>query len=274
MEGARMIDEWPIIERRIRSFDLVVRRRATDPGGTAASTEPVSVYETDIDFGLMNAADEKPADEAAAMNEEETLVYGLVDGRSTVQDIIDRCHLGEFETCRILYELMSRDLVEEGIGDLSRAEAPAAPPGRSFLLRGATVAMGVLALISLLLSLRSPLSPLGTGGIDPFAVNRIRIHLSQARVGRIDQALRIYHLERQTLPLSLDVLVRDGFLRQRDLLDPWGHPYGYDIDPSGYAITGCDSSGQPDRSVSIQSQFAASQRLALEGGVSAQPIRR
>src|SRR4029077_21046660 len=29
MEGARMIDEWPIIEKRIRSYDMVFRRKNT-----------------------------------------------------------------------------------------------------------------------------------------------------------------------------------------------------------------------------------------------------
>src|SRR6266571_3857086 len=30
MEGARMIDEWPIIEKRIRSYDMVFRKKLTD----------------------------------------------------------------------------------------------------------------------------------------------------------------------------------------------------------------------------------------------------
>ena len=30
MEGARMIDEWPIIEKRIRSYDMVFRKKMTD----------------------------------------------------------------------------------------------------------------------------------------------------------------------------------------------------------------------------------------------------
>src|SRR5690349_14147696 len=30
MEGARMIDEWPIIEKRVRSYDMVFRRKLTD----------------------------------------------------------------------------------------------------------------------------------------------------------------------------------------------------------------------------------------------------
>src|SRR6266576_3037615 len=30
MEGARMIDEWPIIEKRIRSYEMVFRKKLTD----------------------------------------------------------------------------------------------------------------------------------------------------------------------------------------------------------------------------------------------------
>src|SRR4051794_1923898 len=30
MEGARMIDEWPIIEKRIRSYDMIFRKKLTD----------------------------------------------------------------------------------------------------------------------------------------------------------------------------------------------------------------------------------------------------
>src|SRR5436305_8431969 len=30
MEGARMIDEWPIIEKRIRSYDMVFRKKASE----------------------------------------------------------------------------------------------------------------------------------------------------------------------------------------------------------------------------------------------------
>src|SRR5215210_9048416 len=30
MEGARMMDEWPIIEKRIRSYDMVFRRKVSD----------------------------------------------------------------------------------------------------------------------------------------------------------------------------------------------------------------------------------------------------
>lgn len=271
MEGARMVDEWPIIERRVRSYDLVVRRKSNS---AAAASGPVSVYETDINFDLMMKGDPKADEEVSRLSEEETVVYGLIDGRSTVQDIIDRCHLGEFDTCRILYEMMTRDLVEEGLSEPPRPAARVAPPALSALFRGGLAAMAVMSALSLYFAFSSPLSPFGRGDHDPFAIDRIRTHLSQARVGRIDQAIRTYHLERQTIPATLESLVQEGFLLGRDLIDPWGRGYGFELEPSGYAITGYDRNGQPDDTVSVQSQFVGTQRLALEGSASGNPLTR
>ena len=113
----------------------------------------------------------------------------------------------------------------------------------------------------------SPLSPVGgSAGLDPFGVERIRSHLSQARVGRIDRALRLFYLDRQALPNSLEPLVSEGFLSARDLVDPWGRPYVFQIRPSGYSITGFGPGGLPDKAISAESRFRAPDRLALEGG--------
>jgi hypothetical protein len=271
MEGARMIDEWPILERRIRSFDLVLRRKST---GHPPSADPVSVYETDIDFELTQGQDGAADAAAPRLDEAENLVYGLVDGRSTIQDIIDRSHLGDFETSRILYELLTRDLIEEGLAGDARPEAPAARTTASWLLRGALLLMPAVAAVSLLTALRSPFSPLGHGSRDPFGIDRIRTHLSQAKVGRIDQAVHIYLLQKQLVPGSIEDLVGEGFLRADDLQDPWGRPYRFETDAGGYTITGYDAAGLPDKTVSLQSEFAAAQRLALEGGSPASLQRR
>ena len=44
---------------------------------------------------------------------EEQDVLHMVDGRHTIQDLVDRCPLGEFDTYRILYDLLDRGLIEE-----------------------------------------------------------------------------------------------------------------------------------------------------------------
>src|SRR2546428_734147 len=108
-------------------------------------------------------------------------------------------------------------------------------------------------------------------GSDPFGVDRIRSHLSQARVGRIDRALHLFYLDHQTLPSSLDPLVTEGFLDPRDLSDPWGRAYAFRIHPSGYSIAGFAPDGRPEKAISAESRFLAPERLTLEGGAGDTP---
>src|SRR6266704_1413689 len=97
MEGARILDEWPMIEKGIRSFSAVYRH---------ANVE--------IAAALKGAAAKAGKDDAAraiTLSDEDRKVYQLVDGRRTVQEIVERCSLSEFDTCRLLYELIGRQLL-------------------------------------------------------------------------------------------------------------------------------------------------------------------
>src|SRR5438093_3660181 len=107
MEGARILDEWPMIEKGIRSFSAVFRH---------ANVEIASAGKT----GAAAALDE--AARAVTLSEEDRKVYQLVDGKRTVQEIVERCPLSEFDTCRIIYELIGRQILEE-----VRAAGPRAP---------------------------------------------------------------------------------------------------------------------------------------------------
>ena len=264
MEGARMIDEWPIIERRITTFQMILKPKADT---RLSDRGPISVYETDIDFGLIEDPDRKRDDERVRLSKDEAAIYRLVDGRSTVQDIIDRSQIGEFDTCKILYELLSRELVEEGLSSPTKAAAAPAPPKRRYALKAGLILMPALAVLGGYFAMTSPLSPTGMPGHDPFGVDRIRVHLSQARVARIDKAVRLYHMDRQIFPISINQLVQEGFLGAQDLIDPWGRAYRFHVDSSGYAIQGLGPGGLPDESISLKTPFGATDRLAIEGGV-------
>src|SRR5881394_3539291 len=49
MEGARMIDEWPIIEKRIRSYDMVFRKKLTDQEIVVVGAEEADEVDFDAD---------------------------------------------------------------------------------------------------------------------------------------------------------------------------------------------------------------------------------
>src|SRR5207249_10672756 len=116
MEGDRILDSWHMIEKGFRSFSSVYRQDndeiATSPKGAAATS------------GKDDAA------RAITLSDEDRKVYQLVDGRRTVQEIVERCSLSEFDTCRILYELIGRQLLEE-VKSVSPKTAPATAPARA-----------------------------------------------------------------------------------------------------------------------------------------------
>ena len=105
LEGVRMVDEWPIIEQRITSFDLVFRKRKSQPV-VISDEETEGDIAAELDRALAGEDDDaKPSRSGIEITTQEAAIYKLVDGRSTVQEIIDRGRLSDFETCRILYDL-------------------------------------------------------------------------------------------------------------------------------------------------------------------------
>jgi Flp pilus assembly protein TadD len=96
LEGARRIDEWSLIEKKIPSFDLVFALDRSQ----AATADP--------DFSVTQRR-----------------LLDLVDGRRDVRALVDDSGLTEFEVCQALY-----GLVAAGLAHRVGTSAPA-PDGRS-----------------------------------------------------------------------------------------------------------------------------------------------
>jgi CheY-like chemotaxis protein len=83
LEGARRTDEWGLIRQKIPHFDIVF--------------EPM----------IANA------DELATrgMSDFDLSVFSYVDGRRTIQNIIDTLHMGEFDVVKSMFILLSVNLI-------------------------------------------------------------------------------------------------------------------------------------------------------------------
>src|SRR5437867_183253 len=134
MEGARILDEWPMIEKAIKSFTTVFRHANVEIGAS-------------IKGGA--GAKEDEAARAVTLSDEERKVYQLVDGKRAVQEISERCSLSEFDTCRILYELIGRQLLEEvkTPGPKAAAAAPAPIVAAPRAGTGPILAVGYFVLV-------------------------------------------------------------------------------------------------------------------------------
>src|SRR5687768_3946027 len=132
MEGIRMVDEWPIIEKKIPSMDIVFRT-AVDPG-----TIEVAVGDADPGTAKHSAAS---ASNKIRLSRDEERVFRKVDGTRTVQGIVDSSGLSEFDTCRILFDLLNRNLVSTA----GRGAAQVAEPGRHEVVVSSTPGYLLLA---------------------------------------------------------------------------------------------------------------------------------
>ena len=103
MEGVRRIDEWPYIEKKVPSLDLVFEtiKENTDQVRVAKSEEE----SLDEMFG------ESKKEEGIQITQEEMTVYKLIDGQQDVRQLIEVANLGEFETCKALSNLLTAGLI-------------------------------------------------------------------------------------------------------------------------------------------------------------------
>ncbi len=259
MEGARMVDEWPIIERRIRSARTVFRKTAA---GAAVERPVASLVEAHVDFGFGGGPAE--AEEGIRLSPEEREVLRMVDGRSTVQDLVDRSALGEFDVYRALSELLNRQLIEEAHPPAAagvRAVAKAWPgPGR--LAAVGTFVLAVSSVATLGINHASPWKASGAAA----GVELLKDYASRARLERVGEAVRVFYFDLAVLPDRLDALARAGYLRPADLVDPWGRPYQYEAGPSGYRVVGLDGSGRAAPDLVLEHRLSAAERMVIEGG--------
>lgn len=233
MEGVRILDEWPMIEKGIRSFSTVFRRADVEIAQSGPAKEGGST-----------------AEGAVTLNKEERIVHTLVDGKRSVQEVVESSLLGEFETCRILYELINRQLLEE-TGRRTRKAPTAVEPAPSRAV--APIVQGFAYLILILLTgagvlyrvtpwidqvrqgerIAANLSPVFSGA----AIASLNGALEADRLQKIDFAIQVFFLLDRTYPADLADLVAARLLDDGDIVDPAGQRYQYEMTPDGYRIS-------------------------------------
>jgi hypothetical protein len=85
LEGFRRVDEWGMVEKEIKDFDMVLAP-ARDSTGVIKRVE---------------------------LEPEEKKVLALVDGKRTIKDVIRNSRRSSFDVCKILYRLLSARIIRK-----------------------------------------------------------------------------------------------------------------------------------------------------------------
>jgi hypothetical protein len=245
LEAAQMVDEWPLLEKKVGAVTTVYRRA---PG----------VENLKLVVGEKNAPEG-----TLSVTRPEAETWQWIDGKGTIADIMERAFLSDFEVIKGTADLLGRHLIEPGRVeaelpvDLSAfTAAPAAPAvGRSIALWGA---LALLLGLSIYVIPRNPANLLlRPPGEVPMGAE-LRKAISLNRAVSIERAIRIYYDSSGRYPRSLEDLVVAGILDEDALRDPYGRFYRYILraEDGKFGLYGRNARGQIDLDLSLERSLA------------------
>ncbi len=213
----RMVDEWSEIEKKIFSPHLVFKR-------------PLGLEEKSVDGISRNYLKEK-------LSSEQELIYNLVEGTRTVQEIIDRSLLGKFNASEILVDLSEMGLIEmAGVRTPSLIKKVSMVNFREALAFVYYGAFLVFFFFLLLYFKPNFLQHFWDSKIERVDIEIPMHWVHKTQLERIKNALEIYYLENGQYPSHLEELISTQLLRKSDLYYRKGVSYQYQLKDGKYFL--------------------------------------
>lgn len=192
LDVLRMVDEWPILARRLTSFDMVLRK-----------VNPMATLDS-----LMGT----PLEKNRSFQME--VIYDLIDGQRSVKEIIDLSFVEEFETCKNLTLLMDAGLVESTAGSVKKEPGGEKKPqvAKHLADAGAYILVGILALLLFFQFTEARLSnfPLTYGEWQGWRV--LQDSARKVYEVKVRNAREVFSLEENRFPQDPSELVSRGLL--------------------------------------------------------------
>lgn len=234
MEGFRQVDEWPLVRRKISSPAMTFERvRALEPvaaGEAEAGKGKGDGEDVDAAFDALGGEAEAKEREPGGLGPNERRCFELAEPGRTVEKIVDRSRLGEFETCKALLNLVNLGF----LAPVAPARRGAAAVGAYALGWQARIRQGAARVVATVL-IAAALAAIAlwvegrglSGGGTVLRDSSAQRFLARYQMERLRGALEVYRLERGQYPDALARLVETGLASPRDLAYPWAEPYFY-----------------------------------------------
>ncbi len=251
MEGARMTDEWPFIDQRIPDREVVFIKSSPD--------RKFEIGEEDDDdfenlgFSFTETPEEsvpepKPQDDRLLPVQFE--IYEMVNGALSVNELIAESPFVEFETCKVLADLLDRDIIrtasqEEVARSLSRVMVPVAEKSSLGLGIVPWLAVPFLVLFGFSLAVmpRNPANP-GFGLVSRVWDGCVLEGVSWYRIDRLSCAAESQFFLEGLYPEHGEDLIEKSVSLPNGYADPWGQSYRVTTQSSKLVVSGLDALGR------------------------------
>ena len=244
MEAAQILDEWPRLEKKIRSPELIFRR--------APGSETLRLV----------VAPQEAREGAVAVSKAEAEVWRWIDGKRSVKEILERAFLSEFDAYRGLVELLGRNSIVEGRApERVPASGRERTSGRPSL---PLAAMGLWALAIAIVAAGAYVVPsnswnllLRPPGTRPEVAEFLK-SVSLGRLASIERAVRVFYDSSGQYPKALEDLVSARILDPGAVIDPYGRKYRYILrsDDGKFGLYGRNAAGEIDLDLSFDSALS------------------
>jgi hypothetical protein len=245
LEGLRKTDEWPLLKKRIGSFQEVPQRQLALQGTKLLPwRRRLGVF-----WERLRGASEDETSEWAeedsllegepSLSSAEKSIYSLIDGRRNIEEIIHVSLLGEFSAGQAFLSLLDRGWIRfaaptaQTAGEL-RVSPVAKEKERANLIRVALVlSVAVVLLLSIQLVTQGPEQK--RLSVLPIVREKAPVCrlLNHAQRDRVLHALDVYRKEKGRYPEELAVLIQERLLHSHDL-SLWGsNRFSYAVEPDG-----------------------------------------
>lgn len=259
MEGARMLDEWPIIEKKIPDRSAVyLPTKAAERVEVAPDEDLEELIEFEFEQAPLPLP-EAPSAASIRVTPIEHHVLQLLNGRNTVDDVVRHSMYGEFETCKALYTLLNRGLIRRA-SRTELAQAREAVAAEETLVTQEKVGvpwllavLSPLLIASLFLATKNPANCLF--GPGPTPLPHLWEGVSFVRLWSLTQVLHGVSQLTGSYPDSLSELIQQGFVSSSFLHDPWHQPYRYVLRERSLLVAGDGPHRRPSPNLVIVHQL-------------------
>jgi len=258
MEAVRMIDEWPMLEKEIPSFEIVFQKTGELKDIDKIDGKSLTgddLFDDDSDFsGIIDEDREK-----MELDDEQERIFRFVDGRRTVKDIILDAQMTDFDVCQALVTLQEKGLIDrtDEFKVDRRAEWVKSTTRTDKIFEMGKILKPIIfiaVLVSLVMMNYNSLNIIVPFPESENKLIREKKHVvSINKIARLSRAVEQYTYIRKGYPNSLLDLVETGLVDESSISDPWGRPYELILsEDEKFIIKGLDATGKENPEFKIE----------------------
>jgi uncharacterized protein DUF4388 len=240
LEAARTFDELPAAERKFNSNDVVFHRV---PHAHA----------------LRLLAGPTSEEGTLEVSRREAETWKWVDGRRSVNEILERAFLSDLDALKGISDLLDRGLIEEGtVRETPIAVIEERPGGHPVAAIGRWLPLLALATLSFFLIPRNRANLLFQAPLQNPPARDLFQATSLARLQTVGRGIRTYYGSTGRYPRTLLDLVVGQVLDEDSLRDPYGRFYRYILrsEDGKFALYGRTAAGAIDLDLIHEGQLA------------------